>query len=237
MLKIFGFVGMFFSLLLFGQNSIEHQQLVWYGYNLNLETKNQISIKQEIENRSFLSPWRQNILLSTTQVEKNLGSNWKAAAGFTYFLQTIHPPNSHSVNRTELRPQFSFSYKQILHENWQLNHRYQGELRWIENNLNDIALTALRLRYRIQLQHQLSEKLKLKLFEEIHINTFKNSSLAIFDQNRAGIAFQYSLMPSLDLELGYLNWYQQRNIMGEFYDRNILRFTIYHQIDLGSKAE
>jgi Protein of unknown function (DUF2490) len=53
-----------------------------------------------------------------------------------------------------------------------------------------------------------------------------------FDQNRIYLAIEQELNKTFSLELGYLNSYQQRSNGYQFYDRNIMRFTLYHKIKL-----
>ena len=53
-----------------------------------------------------------------------------------------------------------------------------------------------------------------------------------FDQNRIYGALNYSFKPSFSIELGYMNWYQQRSNGVDFYNRNIFRLSLFHQISL-----
>ena len=56
-----------------------------------------------------------------------------------------------------------------------------------------------------------------------------------FDQNRIYLAVNYKLNNSYAFELGYMNWFQQQKSGTDFYNRDILRFSIFHSIDLKKK--
>ncbi len=52
------------------------------------------------------------------------------------------------------------------------------------------------------------------------------STLAIY------LALNYKLNKSYAVELGYMNWFQQQKSGIDFYNRDILRLSIFHSIDL-----
>ena len=56
-----------------------------------------------------------------------------------------------------------------------------------------------------------------------------------FDQNRIYLAVNYKLNASYAFELGYMNWFQQQKSGVDFYNRDILRLSIIHSIDLKKK--
>jgi len=56
-----------------------------------------------------------------------------------------------------------------------------------------------------------------------------------FDQNRIYLAVNYKLNTSFAFELGYMNWFQQQKSGVDFYNRDILRLSIIHSIDLKKK--
>jgi hypothetical protein len=53
-----------------------------------------------------------------------------------------------------------------------------------------------------------------------------------FDQNRVYAGIEQGLNKKFTIELGYLHWYQQRASGYQFFDRDIIRLTIYHKIKL-----
>lgn len=56
-----------------------------------------------------------------------------------------------------------------------------------------------------------------------------------FDQNRIYAGLQYGFNKNITFELGYLNSFQQRAGGVDYYDRDIIRFTLYHKINLQKK--
>ena len=71
--------------------------------------------------------------------------------------------------------------------------------------------------------------------DELMINGGKNVVKNTFDQNRIYAAFQYGVNKNIALELGYLNSFQQRASGVDYFDRDIIRFTFYHKINLHKK--
>ncbi len=95
----------------------------------------------------------------------------------------------------------------------------------------------VRFRYRLQASYQLrDEKAKMpttiKVFDELMINVGNTILYNQFDQNRIYIGIEQGLHQNLSIELGYLYWYQQKASGYQFFDRDIIRFTIYHKIKL-----
>ncbi len=73
------------------------------------------------------------------------------------------------------------------------------------------------------------------VYDEIMINGGKNIVKNTFDQNRIYGALQYGVNKNIALELGYLNSFQQRPSGVDYFDRDIIRFTFYHKINLQKK--
>ena len=68
--------------------------------------------------------------------------------------------------------------------------------------------------------------MKLCLMQEI-------KSLKILSiKNRIYLAVNYKLNNSYAVELEYMNWFQQQKSGTDFYNRDILRLSIFHNIDL-----
>ena len=54
----------------------------------------------------------------------------------------------------------------------------------------------------------------------------------MFNQNRVGGSIQFKTSEALGFEIGYINWFQQKESSSEFYNRNIIRFAVHHNINL-----
>ena len=68
--------------------------------------------------------------------------------------------------------------------------------------------------------------------EEILLNAGKSIVKNTFDQNRIYAALQYGINQKIAIELGYLNSFQQRASGVDYYDRDIIRFSIFHKLKL-----
>jgi hypothetical protein len=214
------------------QKKIDCQELLWVRYALKLNINDTYQIRQEIEERTYWFPWRQHQFVSRTMVNRKLPKGWNAALGFTYFLQAWPQKPEVKVyeNVTELRPQLELAYKQTFSEKWFIHHRYWAEFRFFEQPEGTFEFGNTRLRYKLEVSYSPTPKVTLKAFDEIFINAGKNIVINVFDQNRYGASVQYMMFKNFGIELGYLNWFQQRPSGVDFYIRDIFRLTIHHTI-------
>jgi hypothetical protein len=224
---------------------VTEQQLVWYAYFNTLEFNEKWFLTSEIQERRFRNPDKQHQLLFRSHLHYVLGNNWDVSAGFTYFLQS--PQDPLAISRLvvpELRPHIQFDHKQPLGR-LTIVHRYRAEKRFFRNFVNDELVegynTNYRFRYRLGLDYHVvninKQPLKLKISDELHVNAGSNITYNRFDQNRLYVGVNYSVLDNLNIEAGYLHWYQQRQAGNQFYDRDIIRFLINHRIKLKKEKE
>lgn len=230
---------------LLAQKKVENQQLIWYGYYNALKFNENWSLNSEIQERQFYNPTAQHQLVFRSNLERKVFGDWKASVGMTYFLQNPNNPNSESnLTVPELRPNIGFSNKQKLGF-VTINHRYKAEARFFHDVENEKLVGGyrflnFRLRYQLGLDFPIwkkegNEKLLLKIKDEIMFNAGNKIVKNTFDQNRIYLAVNYKLNNSYAVELGYMNWFQQQKSGTDFYNRDILRFSIFHSIDLKKK--
>lgn len=242
MKKIILLTVLLFPKLLLAQKNIEKQQLIWYGYYNTLKFNEKWSLLSEIQERQFYNPTAQHQLVFRSNLERKLIGNWNASAGITYFLQNPNNPESESnLTVPELRPDIGFNNKQKL-SFITINHRYKAEARFfhdVENNrlVGGYRFSNLRLRYQLGIDVPLwkkeeQEKLVLKLRDEVMFNLGGKVVNNTFDQNRYYLGLNYKLNKSFAFEVGYMNWFQQLKTGKDFYDRDILRLSIFHTIEL-----
>lgn len=120
--------------------------------------------------------------------------------------------------------------------------RFKVEARFFhqtENNelVGGYQFSNFRMRYQLGLdipliKKQDAEKLILKIKDEVMFNFGKNIVKNVFDQNRIYISLNYPMNKNLAFEAGYLNWFQQRPSGTDFYNRDIIRFSVFHKINL-----
>ena len=228
----------------FAQKTVTEQDLVWYSLVSTFNMSENWYFQNELHERHFISPNVQHQSLIRAHIHRKLGmSGWESSVGACYFLQNSNDPYS-KINLTipEFRPHFELAYKQKL-DHLSFDHRYQVEARYFHNldqtktELDDgFSFGNYRFRYRLQATlpiYKISENrsLKIKVSDEIFINTGSSIVKNPFDQNRVYAGLNYDLLPNLGIEVGYLNWFQQTQ-SGSFYDRDIFRFVIFHSISL-----
>ena len=224
---------------------VTEQQLVWYTYSNTLEFSPKRSLTTEIHERRFRNPGEQHQFQVSSRFNYSLGNNWSASAGFTYFLQSPHDPNAtDDLVVPELRPHIQVDYKQPLGR-LTITHRYRAEKRFFRKTANgeltDGYTTNYRFRYRLGLEYQVASiynrPLKVKASDEVHLNAGKRILYNAFDQNRIYIGLNYAVHQNINVEAGYLNWYQQRASGNQFYSRDIISLAINHKINLKKKPE
>lgn len=226
------------------QKNITTQHLVWYAYTNMLQLNKQWSLQTEIHERHYIAPTAQHQFLVRSQIRRALGnSGWDTSLGLCLFWQSPNDPKaSPKPIIPEVRPHVEFTYKQKL-PHFTLDHRYRAEARFFHHT--DSGKTHLedgygwgnfRFRYRLQATIPVwkirdNSTLKIKIGDEILINADKKITATTFDQNRIYIGLSADIGAVLTLDLGYLNWFQQRSA-SDFYNRHILQLAVLHKITL-----
>ena len=232
---------------LLAQKKVENQQLIWYGYYNSLKFNENWSLNSEIQQRQFYNPTAQHQLVFRSNLERKVFEDWKASVGITLFLQDPNNPNSESkLTVPELRPDIGFNNKQKLGF-ITINHKYKAEARFFHDVRNQelvdgYRFSHFRLRYQLGLDFPIwkrggSEKLLLKIKDEIMFNVGSKIVKNTFDQNRIYLALNYKLNKSYAFEVGYMNWFQQQKSGTDFYNRDILRLSIFHTIDFKKEKQ
>jgi hypothetical protein len=221
---------------------VTHQQLYWLRYYNTLFFSPKTYLASEFESRRFAVNNRthQTVLRNTLHHKVNPG--FSAALGFAYFTQAPHDPFAkHHLVVPEYRIFQEFNHKRKA-GHWGFHHMLRTEARFIgQHNGRELVpgtFFNFRARYRFGIEYALKSWqegehfLKARFYEEIMFHGGETITNTFFDQNRVYLAVQAKFMDNVSFELGYLHWYQQRRSGFEFYDRDILRFTVYQQFDL-----
>ncbi len=222
------------------EKNVDHQSLIWSRYYNQLELNAKWSIHSEFDNRIFLNPIVQNLFVVRVQGRRKFSEQVELGAGFVCFsVATQDPEVILGFNVPEYRGQQDVTWKR----NWNkigLNHRFQIEERFFQNfdkeGLTSGTTFFWRFRYRLQGEYTFWKKenqyLKAILYDEIMINAGKNVVYNTLDQNRIYASLQYGISSSAAVELGYMNSFQQRATGVDYFDRNIIRFSIYHKLKI-----
>ncbi|MEQ8358733.1 MAG: DUF2490 domain-containing protein [Cytophagales bacterium] len=220
------------------QDKVNRQSLIWARYYLKLKLNDKYTIRYEIEERLFFKNQRQHQFMTRAFADRYLGKGWNTAIGIAYFSHSR--PSDPTVleyrNWSEIRPVLEIGKRHILSDKFKIDHRFWQEFRFYEQENKSISYRNLRTRYRLEFRFQLNTQLTLRLLDEIHFNPEENDGRTFFDQNRIGIGAQYFPKPHLGFELAYINWFQQISKLPEFYQRDIMRITIFLDIRTGKRA-
>lgn len=231
------FLSYFFS---FSQSekNIDHQSILWTRYYNLLTLNDNWSIHTEFDNRVFLKPIAENLFVFRIQGRYKWNSNIETGAGFTYFsVYTQNPKQDFDFEIPEYRGQQDVTYKFNL-KKITLNQRLQVEERFIHHasktGLIDGTTFSWRFRYRLQAEYPFWEKekqyLKAIVYDEIMLNAGKSIIYNTFDQNRIYAAVQYGINKNISVELGYLKSFQQRPSGVDYFNRDIIRLSIFHKM-------
>lgn len=224
------------------QKQVTHQSQYWLRYCGSYCLSEKWAAGLDIENRRFFKNNRQaNWVLPRISVTRILGADWDIGLGFAYYTSAIpvEPSEPVVVTVPELRPHQEVNYAQKI-QNLSIKHRFRMEERWTRNSdghaLTDGYSFKGRFRYQLQLQYFLIKKatpkgtLNIKAADEIMLNIGHAIVQNTFDQNRAYIGLNYGLSQNIQIELGYLNAFQQRSTGTEYDQRDIARLAIFHTI-------
>jgi hypothetical protein len=227
------------------KKNVDHQSLLWTRYYNQLTLNNKWSLHTEFDNRIFTNtnPIKENLHVLRLQGRYKINANIELGGGFAYFAVTTQDPEvSFDFRIPEYRGQQDITWKQDF-GNYTLNQRFQIEERYIRNANKEGLLSGTtyfwRFRYRLQGEYSCWKKenqyLKAIVHDELMINSGKNVVKNTFDQNRIYAALQYGVNKNIALELGYLKSFQQRASGVDYYDRDNIRFTVFHKINLYKK--
>ena len=222
------------------EKNVDHQSLLWTRYYNLLTINNKWSLHSEFDNRVFLNSFENNLYEFRVQGRYKINKDIEVGAGYAYFsVATQVPENTFGFRIPENRGQQDVMWKQDIGK-ITLLQRFQVEERFFHNADKEGLVSGTtffwRFRYRIQGEYSFwkkeSQYLKAIVYDELMINAGKNVVKNTFDQNRIYAALQYGVNKNIALELGYLNSFQQRASGVDYFDRDIIRFTFFHKINL-----
>ena len=226
------------------EKNIDHQSILWTRYYNQLLLSEKWSMHSEFDNRLFLKPTQENLYVIRVQGRYKINAHLETGAGFAYFsVDTQIPEINPDFNTPEYRGQQDLTWKETFGK-FGINQRFQLEERFIHNANKEILLPGTifswRFRYRFQTEYTFWKKekqlLKAVLSDEIMFNFGKKIIKNTFDQNRIYAAIHYGLNSNVALELGYLNSFQRRSNGIDYFNRDIIRFSIFHKIKISKKT-
>lgn len=232
------------TLIAQSEKNIDHQNILWTRYYNQLLLTEKWSLHSEFDNRVFLKPVQENLYVVRIQGRYKINDHLETGAGFAYFsVDTQVPEINPDYNTPEYRGQQDLTWKSNVNK-VTLIQRFQVEERFIHNASKEELLAGTtfswRFRYRLQGDYTFWKKekqlLKAVVSDEIMFNFGEKIIKNTFDQNRIYAAIHYGLNSNLAFELGYLNSFQRRSNGIDYFNRDIIRFSLFHKIKISKKV-
>jgi len=234
------------SIILSAQTKqIESAQQVWLGYfnQSRFSTKWGLWVDAHLRTKDdFFTNFSQAI--GRIGLTYYLTDDAKITAGYAY-VNHFPSENHENISRPEHRLwqqiQWHNRYTKLRLMQW-----FRLEERWRRKILNDDALAAgynfnYRFRYNFFSQFPLSKKrfqantLSFVVNDEVYINFGEQIVNNYFDQNRFFLGFAYHVNKHDNIQLGYMNVFQQLAGGNRYWSIHVARLFYFHNLDLRRK--
>ena len=223
----------------------EHLQQAWFGYFNQTRFSNKWGVWGDFHLRTredFTNDLSQSII--RVGLTYYLKDDTKLTAGYAYVSH--YPADNHkNVTMPEHRPwqqlQWHTRSAKLRLMQWiRLEERFRRKI------LNDDELAEgynfnFRARYNIFAQFPLSKKsFQPKTFsfvvnDELHVNFGEQVVYNYFDQNRFFAGFAYHANKHDNLQVGYMNVFQQLASGNKYRSNHVARIFYFHNLDLRKK--
>jgi hypothetical protein len=240
---------MFFLLInsdLFSQTKqTESIQQTWFGYFNQARSSNRWGTWTDIHLRTkedLVADISQSIL--RFGLTYYLNDDTKLTAGYAYVSH--YPADNHkNVTMPEHRPWQQLQWH-TRSPNLRLMQWIRVEERLRRKILNDDELAEgynfnFRARYNILAQFPLNKRrfqpktLSFVVNDEVHVNFGKQVVYNYFDQNRFFLGFAFHVNKHDNLQVGYMNVFQQLASGNKYRSNHVARVFYFHNLDLRKK--
>jgi hypothetical protein len=225
------------------------QNLYWMRYANTTALKHpKLSLQFEAEGRRFFETNERHHFITHARLHYRVTPQFNVAGGITYSRQSSQFPfREKNLVVPEIRLVQEANYNIPVSRRVSLQQRLRIDYRLIRRNNGFELLEGynfnIRFRFRLQGSFLLNKDLTknatiLKISNEVMLNAGSRIVYNIFDQNRIYLGLEKRFSKALAGEIGYLHWYQQTAAGNVFFDRNIIRTTLFHNLKFTkSKAE
>lgn len=225
------------------------QNLFWMRYANTTALKNpKLSLQFEAEGRRFFETYERHHFITHGRLHYRVAPQFNIAGGITYSRQSSQFPfRDQNLVVPEIRFVQEANYNIPVSKRVSIQQRLRIDYRFIRRNNGFELLEGnnfnVRFRFRLQGSILLNKDLSknptmLKISNEVMVNAGSRITYNIFDQNRIYLGLEKRFSKALAGEIGYLHWYQQTAAGNVFFDRNIIRTTLFHNLKFTkSKAE
>ncbi len=219
-----------FSYALFAQTptTIHRYGVSWNRYYLIWTFRPQWAFHQEVDYRFLLANGAWHQLALHTHIRYRWEPHAEIALGTTRMENGDVAPNQQPLpRRVEWRSFQELSLRMPLIPSLNFLHRYRIEQRFLSNTGVPFVWRG---RYRFQCHWTLpDDKWSVLLANEVFLHWGKGAP-SIFDQNRLYIGLSHTFSPLLRAEIGYMMQWQLTNSADQLYLRDIVRFSLYHEL-------
>lgn len=226
---------------------IEEQEQVWLGYFNQTRFSKRWGIWLDIHLRTkdnFVENLGQFII--RPGITYYLTDDAKFTAAYA-FINHFPGDNHKNISMPEHRPwqqfQWHTRYPRVRLMQWfRLEERFRRKIR-NDNELADGYNFNWRLRYNILAQFPLSKKrfapgtVSVVASNEVFVNFGRQIMYNVFDQNRFFAGFHYHVNKHDNLQLGYMNVFQQLQAGNRYRTIHALRLFYFHNLNFFHKAE
>lgn len=226
------------------KKTITDVQQVWVGYFNQTRLTDKFGFWVDLQLRTkddFVNDL--SVSLNRFGLTYYVTDNTKLTAGYAYIV--AYPEDNRKVSIPEHRPwqqvQWNTKYGKKRMMQWlRLDERYRRRL-LNDSTLADTYSFNYKLRYNLFYDIPLSKKgivpkaFSFVINDEIHINFGKQIVLNTFDQNRFYLGFKYQLSEHSNVQLGYMNLFQQLAAGNRYRSIHTARLFFFQNLDLRKK--
>ncbi|MCH5684649.1 DUF2490 domain-containing protein [Niabella sp. W65] len=189
----------------------QHHYNAWFRTTLSIPLEDKFRTDVEFQHRRQNGFENKNMLDNNLmftfrdwvhyQHNPNLKFSVSPFAYFSHYRIIQDKADNEAAPNSEVRFSVAQELQHKIYKRIYLVNRNALEYRIIKNVPNNIT----RFRTRFGGRYELTEHLKLTVFDEFFINVAGTSSSAQFaDHNRAGLNIEYRVLPNLKFDVGYL---------------------------------
>jgi hypothetical protein len=233
---------LFLPLKIFGQKNIinDDQNLIWTRLHFTGNLSKKINFQVEADNRIFFKNARENQFIAHGHFHYLLNQKVEFSTGYTFSKQISQfPDDVKHLAIPERRIFQEFYFRKKINTKFNFQNRLRTEQRFFRNSNDFILLSGYnfnwRIREQININLKINRKIKLKLSDEIMLNYGKKIVYNRFDQNRLYAAIEYNINDKISVEGGYIKIFQKRANQFDYFDRNVIRLTLFSKFDFYKK--
>jgi hypothetical protein len=188
----------------------QHHNNAWFRSTLSIPLKEKIKTDAEFQHRRQSGIQNGNMLDNNLmftfrnwvhyQHNPNLKFSVSPFAYFSHYRIIQDKADNEAAPNSEVRFSVAEELQHKIYRRIYLVNRNALEYRIIHNQQSNIT----RFRTRFGGRYEMTEHLKLTVFDEFFINIAGTSAEYIPDHNRIGLNIEYSVLPNLKFDVGYI---------------------------------